>query len=191
MDIAKGAAGISPGAEAFSGGGAGGSPGLNPAGTDRRFADVLAGNAGGHAPAASPSNPVANPFAVPILDDFGGGKLAPASKSLFEPRVDRSQRVSAPSHALNVAGETVGPGNTGLAATGGPQGWQKLANDTFKAETRIDNLIRQAQSGKAFNASELMALQVEVFRYSQTIEVISRTTDKLVGAIKQTLGTQV
>ena len=36
-----------------------------------------------------------------------------------------------------------------------------------------------------------MALQVEVFRYSQTVEVISRTTDKLVGAIKQTLGTQV
>ena len=30
-----------------------------------------------------------------------------------------------------------------------------------------------------------------VFRYSQAVEVVSRATDKLVGAVKQTMGTQV
>ena len=55
----------------------------------------------------------------------------------------------------------------------------------------MDAMIADARNGKSFSASELLAIQVEVFRYSQTVEVISRSTDKLVGAIKQTLGTQV
>jgi hypothetical protein len=37
----------------------------------------------------------------------------------------------------------------------------------------------------------LIALQATVFRYSQTVEVISSAADRVVGAIKQTLGTQV
>jgi len=40
-------------------------------------------------------------------------------------------------------------------------------------------------------AAELLAMQTTAFRYSQTVEVLSRATDRLVGAIKQTLGTPV
>ena len=39
--------------------------------------------------------------------------------------------------------------------------------------------------------SELLGLQMEVFRYSQTVDVIGKTAEKVVGGIKQTLGTQV
>ena len=38
---------------------------------------------------------------------------------------------------------------------------------------------------------EIRALQATVFRASQAVEVVSRATDKLVGAVKQTVGTQV
>jgi hypothetical protein len=63
---------------------------------------------------------------------------------------------------------------------------------TLATEAKIDALIASAATGKkTFSAGELLALQATVFRYSQTVEVISRAADRLVGAIKQTLGTQV
>jgi predicted component of type VI protein secretion system len=60
-----------------------------------------------------------------------------------------------------------------------------------KGEARIDALLEAAAKGKTFSAGELIAMQASVFKYSQTVEVLSRATDKLVGALKQTLGTQV
>jgi hypothetical protein len=59
------------------------------------------------------------------------------------------------------------------------------------AENRIDALLRAAAGGKTFSPGELLALQASVFRYSQTVEVVSRVADRLVGAVKQTMGTQV
>jgi hypothetical protein len=58
-------------------------------------------------------------------------------------------------------------------------------------EARLDALLEAAARGKTFKPAELLAMQVTVFRYSQTVEVLSRATDRLVGAVKQTLGTQV
>jgi hypothetical protein len=194
MNVGKpgGPAGPTPGSEISPGSsGGGGVGGASPAGPERRFSDVLAGNKG-QGPGAA-EKPQAKPFNVPILDDNG---VVGVKKAQFENRIDRSNKVQGPSRSLEVVGEKVGKSPmsaapTSIDAGNTRTGWQKMADDTFKSETRIDHLIKQAQGGKSFNASELMALQVEVFRYSQTIEVISRTTDKLVGAVKQTLGTQV
>ena len=66
-----------------------------------------------------------------------------------------------------------------------------LLERTLGAEQRIDTLLAAAARGKTFSPSELLALQATVFRYSQAVEVVSRATDKLVGAVKQTMGTQV
>jgi hypothetical protein len=160
----------------------------SPAGPERRFADVLAGR-------TSPTHvdsgrPVANLFNVPILDD-GPVKISRANSV---GGVERTQKVFAAGRTLEVRGEKVGsaPGDLGVRPNeGGAIDWRRMGDDMFKAEAKVDRMIRLAQSGKAFNAQELMALQIEVFRYSQTVEVVSRTTDKLVGAVKQTLGTQV
>ena len=59
------------------------------------------------------------------------------------------------------------------------------------AETKVDALLEAAARGKTFSAAELLALQATVFRYSQTVEIVSRVADRLVGAIKQTMSTQV
>jgi hypothetical protein len=66
-----------------------------------------------------------------------------------------------------------------------------LLERTLTAERQVDTLLAAAARGKTFSPSELLALQATVFRYSQAVEVVSRATDKLVGAVKQTLGTQV
>jgi len=66
-----------------------------------------------------------------------------------------------------------------------------LMQGAFTAERELDALMAAAGRGKTFSPAELLVLQTKVFRYSQTVEVISRATDKLVGGIKQALGTQV
>jgi hypothetical protein len=58
-------------------------------------------------------------------------------------------------------------------------------------EARIDAILEAAARGKTFTAAELLAMQATVFRYSQTVEVLSRATDRLGGAVKQALGTSV
>jgi hypothetical protein len=67
----------------------------------------------------------------------------------------------------------------------------RALDNVNKGEARIDALLEAAAKGKTFSAGELLAMQASVFKYSQTVEVLSRATDKLVGAVKQTLGTQV
>jgi hypothetical protein len=67
----------------------------------------------------------------------------------------------------------------------------RALDNVNKGEARLDALLEAAAKGKTFSAGELIAMQASVFKYSQTVEVLSRATDKLVGALKQTLGTQV
>lgn len=59
------------------------------------------------------------------------------------------------------------------------------------AERNLDTLLASAARGKTFSPGELLALQATVFRYSQTVEIVSRVADRLVGAVKQVMGTQV
>jgi hypothetical protein len=150
--------------------------------SDRRFADVLAhGNPPGVGVQQAGAPP---PYKAPILD----AGMGPA----------RSNAVGRHRPSIEMIGEKAGvrPGAHGApvdpSRDAGASSWkEKLATDTSKAESRMDAMIEAARNGKAFSASELLGIQMEVFRYSQTVEVISRSTDKLVGAVKQTLGTQV
>jgi hypothetical protein len=59
------------------------------------------------------------------------------------------------------------------------------------SERAIDGFVRAAASGRTFTPGQLLAVQATVARYGQTVEVVSRAADRLVGAVKQTLGTQV
>lgn len=187
-------------------GGSEGGPPPAPSGAvpERRFAEVLA-DRGSAAPSESPatSSPgraVAPAVSVPLLDD----DIAPAPKA-----AELSRQKAPPAGAaaemygqgqaprgLQEVGERAGRPPalevpTSPAAPDAPLTWQRVASGAFDAEKRVDAMIEAAQKGKSFSAQELLGLQVEVFRYSQTVEMVSHATDKLVGAIKQTLGTQV
>jgi hypothetical protein len=87
---------------------------------------------------------------------------------------------------------------TATAAPTSPSAPSPLARGLTRAlagaaagEARLDAILDAAARGKTFTATEMLAMQATVFRYSQTVEVLSRATDRLVGAVKQTLGTQV
>jgi hypothetical protein len=70
-------------------------------------------------------------------------------------------------------------------------GARAMLERVVSTENRLDTLLQAAARGKTFSPGELLALQASVFRYSQTVEVASRVADRLVGAIKQTVGTSV
>ena len=157
-----------------------------------KFADVLSQGGGPGGPQAHQPQG-ASPFSAPILDPgLSTSKVGPTRKG-----IEQTRQVEQAGRRVELVGERAGnpPGGVGgpVDASGKASGpaWQRLAMDTSKAENKMDAMIAAARNGKAFSASELLALQVEVFRYSQTVEVISKSTDKLVGAVKQTLGTQV
>jgi hypothetical protein len=59
------------------------------------------------------------------------------------------------------------------------------------SERAIDGFFRAAARGRTFTPGQLLAVQATVARYAQTVEVVSRGADRLMGAIKQTIGTQV
>ena len=80
---------------------------------------------------------------------------------------------------------------TSAAPPSGASAIRGVLQGALDAEKKIDAVLAAASRGKTFSASELLAMQATVFRYSQTVEVVSRLADRLVGAVKQTLGTQV
>lgn len=102
----------------------------------------------------------------------------------------RDERAPRPSQAPPAgAAPLVTP--AGAAPAGPGAAVRTLMTRTFRAEAHLDRMLASAAAGKTFSAGQLLALQATAFRYSQTVEVLSRGADRLVGAMKQMLGTQV
>jgi hypothetical protein len=138
------------------------------------------------------------PGASPAARPTAAGK--PTSKRAFIEvlrAADREVRARGPAAALPptkpaaAAPKPVAPKPTASKPASVTQDLTRALDNVNKGEARIDALLEAAAKGKTFSAGELIAMQASVFKYSQTVEVLSRATDKLVGAIKQTLGTQV
>lgn len=113
-----------------------------------------------------------------------GGKTSKTGKAFsLEPR-EGATGSSAPGPS---ASDARAPGRTGSAGPTMPQALQDLEQQ----RKRIDKLLAQAAGGRSFSPQQLLKLQATVYRYGQDLEVLSRVVDKTVGALKQTLNTQV
>lgn len=58
-------------------------------------------------------------------------------------------------------------------------------------ERAMDAGLGRALAGGSFTPAQLLALQVEVIRYSQELEVASRLVEKTTSAVRQVMTTQV
>jgi len=121
-------------------------------------------------PKSRPAGPRRTRDFISVLGEQVGPAPAPRAPSTPPPNV-RAAKVAAPAPAPSPVGA--------------------LLERTLGDERRVDTLLAAAATGKTFSPGELLALQMTVFRYSQTVEVVSRATDKIVGALKQTMSTQV
>jgi hypothetical protein len=123
---------------------------------------------------------------------------SPAAAPVFSQRLWRvtpendsaNLRPSAGSSRLTVSTRKKSGGSAAPAAD-----WsgalRSAAEGMLQADARVDALIAAVARGRTFSPGELIALQATVFRYSQTVEIISRAADRVIGSIKQVLGTQV
>ena len=100
-----------------------------------------------------------------------------------------------PFKAVLAASSPEGTASPDLATTGGPsraaQALKATITDLEKQRKRVDRLIAQASAGRNFSPAELIALQANVYRYAQEMEIFSRVVDRTVSAAKTTLNTQV
>ena len=108
--------------------------------------------------------------------------ISPAPRTPSGPRFGaileaRSSRAAAPS-------PTGGPVPLATAALRGLHG-------VARAQERLDGLLAAARSGRTFTAQELMSLQGEAYRFSQTVELSAKLVEQGAQAVKQALHAQV
>lgn len=76
-------------------------------------------------------------------------------------------------------------------AAAAPQAAHAALVSVERARERLDAVLAAARRGRTFSAQELLALQADAYRYSQTVEVASRVVEHGAQAVKQAVNTQV
>lgn len=79
---------------------------------------------------------------------------------------------------------STGSETLGAAFTRGLEGIER-------AQARLDGLLAAARAGRTFTPQELMALQGEAYRCSQTVELSAKLVEQGAQALKQALQAQV
>jgi hypothetical protein len=67
----------------------------------------------------------------------------------------------------------------------------RLIDDVSRAQSRMDQVLALAESGRSFSPAELLSLQAQTYRASQEIDLAGKVVEKATGGLKQVLQTQV
>lgn len=58
-------------------------------------------------------------------------------------------------------------------------------------QKRLERAMNRAMRGGDFSPQQLLALQMQVHKYSLEVETVSRVVDRVTGAVKQAMQTQI
>ncbi len=67
----------------------------------------------------------------------------------------------------------------------------KMIDEVSHAQSRMDQILKLAESGKSFSPAELLSLQAQTYRASQELDLAGKVVEKATGGVKQVLQTQV
>ncbi len=67
----------------------------------------------------------------------------------------------------------------------------KVLDQVNRAQNRMEQILKMAESGKSFSPAELLSLQTHVYRASQELDLAGKVVEKATGGVKQVLQTQV
>lgn len=67
----------------------------------------------------------------------------------------------------------------------------KVLDRVGKAQGRMDEILKLAESGKSFSPAELLSLQAHIYKASQELDMAGKVVEKATGGVKQVLSTQV
>jgi hypothetical protein len=108
--------------------------------------------------------------------------------------LDPPSRVQQPSARGRPAATSSSPASPPAAKARAPAeaaSVRRLLVDIDRQREQLDRAIRQAAAGKSFSPAELCALQLRLYTYGESLEVLSHLVDRAVSAVKTTLNTQV
>lgn len=80
--------------------------------------------------------------------------------------------------------------DAGPARTERP-GAPAILDEVQRAQARLDQLLKMAESGRSFTPAELLAFQTHAYRASQELDLAGKVVEKGTSAVKQTLQTQI
>ncbi|MDY0000742.1 MAG: hypothetical protein RBU30_05565 [Polyangia bacterium] len=73
----------------------------------------------------------------------------------------------------------------------GAGGIGRVLTDLRADERRLELFLRRAGRGDHMEPAELLAMQSLVYRYSQRVDLFSKLVERVTGAVRQTLQTQI
>lgn len=131
----------------------------------------------------------------------GAGAKPPAAAQSFSALL----KGATPGHAQTVqqVAQLAGPQRAqalAVSAAAGPaqaratpatQRVSDVLDRVSSAQKRMDDVLALAQSGKSFSPAELLALQSQVYRASQELDLAGKVVEKATGGVKQVLQTQL
>ncbi|HYD41484.1 MAG TPA: hypothetical protein VEB43_11710 [Anaeromyxobacter sp.] len=68
---------------------------------------------------------------------------------------------------------------------------QRLLEAVDRARARLDGVLAAARSGRTFTAQELLGLQAEAYRTTQTVDLAVKVAEQGAQSIRQALSAQV
>ncbi len=123
----------------------------------------------------------AQPASAPKTDFSAALEKAPkgAAQATSRPRTQAPERPA----ALETRAAAI-------ESSGAPSG-TKLIGQVQLAQTRLDQILQLAESGRTVSPAELLAFQAHAYRASQELDLASKVVEKGTSAVKQTLQTQI
>ena len=121
---------------------------------------------------------------VGVSNLAGGGATTPAQKFGEVMKSAKAVATPQPPHAKQPA---VKPPVEAAAQRPAARALDQVSS----AQTRMDKVLELAQSGKTFTPAELLALQTQMYRASQELDLAGKVVEKATGGVKQVLQTQV
>jgi hypothetical protein len=77
------------------------------------------------------------------------------------------------------------------AASAAATGARVVLERVDRAREQLDRALAQARAGRTFSAQELLALQVDAYRFNQLVEVASKVAEAGAQVVRQSVNTQV
>jgi hypothetical protein len=131
---------------------------------------------------------------TPKLGEGFGQLMKAKTQPVGSPRPELVQpgapRSPAEAHSPTQAVAGKGRIEAGRAAVSEPSAIQVL-DRVSQAQNRMEEVLKLAESGKAFSPAELLSLQAHVYRASQELDLAGKVVEKATGGVKQVLQTQV
>jgi hypothetical protein len=92
---------------------------------------------------------------------------------------------------LRAAPKSAAPKSAAPAGVEKPSLLRRGMESVIKDEARVHQQLTRALRGRVDNLSDLLKIQVSVYRYSHQVDLMSKAVDKANQAVKQTLQTRV